>query len=376
MEQYNYMPIGTVVSYAGATTPIGWLLCDGRTIEEHEYPDLYRVLGSGVLPDLRGEFVRGLDNGRGLDGGRVLGSEQGDAINLNDRVFNTYDRKAGDGGSYQGENQRFLISGYCFDKIDVKPSNNLIGHSYGNDDILNPNQPQETRPKNVALNYIIKAFNTTTDTETLPIQMAKALNNKIENNYNDQLDATVDIVGKEFYDYIQNSGEKTAGKIYRDRLQKGIFRCLKTTTSVLNTSEFYEPLSNNDLLGKLQNLQNSSVKIAEETFFWESGDGWSADITLQKFAKNGIVTREVISFTKPAQRGSTIAKTYDITIPTSDKFPPKYWGVPLGVGTDDPAFGYGGSSVVEYPGRILLNFKSIVPNTNPFTLEYTWIYNL
>ncbi|MCQ9626532.1 hypothetical protein HS141_06045 [Cetobacterium somerae] len=125
----------------------------------------------------------------------------------------------------------------------------------------------------------------------------------------------------------------------------------------------------------MQNLQNSSIKIADEKFFWESGDGWSADITLQKFTKNGVVTKEVVVFSKPSNRGSTIIKTYDIPIPTSANFPPKYWGVPLGVGTDDPTFGYGGSSIIESPGRILLEFKNIIPNSNPLTVTYTWIYN-
>lgn len=37
------------------------------------------MVGANV-PDLRGEFIRGADLGRGVDSGRVLGSYQGDAI--------------------------------------------------------------------------------------------------------------------------------------------------------------------------------------------------------------------------------------------------------------------------------------------------------
>ncbi|MGL4998352.1 MAG: phage tail protein [Cetobacterium sp.] len=48
MEQYNFMPIGSIVIYAGKTTPVGWLICDGRAITELSYPDLYKIVGANV----------------------------------------------------------------------------------------------------------------------------------------------------------------------------------------------------------------------------------------------------------------------------------------------------------------------------------------
>lgn len=81
------MPIGMVTPYSGATAPSGWLLCDGEEVSRASYADLFNVIGETYgagdgsttfnLPDLRGEFVRGLDNGRGIDSGRTLGSDQG-----------------------------------------------------------------------------------------------------------------------------------------------------------------------------------------------------------------------------------------------------------------------------------------------------------
>ena len=79
-------PVGAVQSYAGATAPAGWLICHGQAVSRTTYAALFAVIGTafGVgdgsttfnTPDLRGEFIRGLDAGRGIDSGRVLGSAQ------------------------------------------------------------------------------------------------------------------------------------------------------------------------------------------------------------------------------------------------------------------------------------------------------------
>jgi len=69
------IPIGTIITYGSSTTPTGWFPCDGRLLSTTEYANLYSVIGntygSGIgtfnLPDLRGYFVRGWDNNRGID---------------------------------------------------------------------------------------------------------------------------------------------------------------------------------------------------------------------------------------------------------------------------------------------------------------------
>ncbi|MGC6580666.1 phage tail protein, partial [Escherichia coli] len=45
-----------------------------------KYPKLAKVYSTGKLPDLRGEFVRGWDDGRGTDSGRILLTTQNDDI--------------------------------------------------------------------------------------------------------------------------------------------------------------------------------------------------------------------------------------------------------------------------------------------------------
>lgn len=83
------VPVGTVNALATAQVPDGWLKCDGSEVSRSQYADLFAAVGEiyGVgdgittfkLPDLRGEFIRGLDDGRGVDASRVLGSFQADA---------------------------------------------------------------------------------------------------------------------------------------------------------------------------------------------------------------------------------------------------------------------------------------------------------
>ena len=76
----NSMPVGSVIAYDGATPPKGYFECNGAFFRSEHYPKLYAVLGTNRLPDLRGQFVRGWDDGFGIDGHRVLGSLEGDAI--------------------------------------------------------------------------------------------------------------------------------------------------------------------------------------------------------------------------------------------------------------------------------------------------------
>ena len=84
------IPSGAVMYFAGQTAPTGWLKANGAAVSRTLYAALFQSIGTTYgtgdgrttfnLPDLRGEFVRGWDDGRGIDSGRTLGSAQGDAI--------------------------------------------------------------------------------------------------------------------------------------------------------------------------------------------------------------------------------------------------------------------------------------------------------
>lgn len=83
-------PPGTIIDFAGAVAPAGFLECDGAEVSRVTYAALFAAIdvmygaGDGSttfnLPDVRGEFRRGWDHGRGIDPGRVLGSTQAAAF--------------------------------------------------------------------------------------------------------------------------------------------------------------------------------------------------------------------------------------------------------------------------------------------------------
>lgn len=82
-------PAGTVIYTARSTAPTGYLKANGAAVSRTTYSTLFAAIGTTYgsgdgsttfnLPDLRGEFVRGVDDGRGVDTGRTLGSTQGSA---------------------------------------------------------------------------------------------------------------------------------------------------------------------------------------------------------------------------------------------------------------------------------------------------------
>ena len=137
-------PAGSISAFAGLTAPAGYLLCDGSQVSRATYADLYAVVGDTFgagdgtttfnLPDLRGEFIRGFDDGRGADAGRVFGSFQADEIKSHAHTGVAGD--AGDDPARIGGGNR---------AVDTDTySTNAVGGV-------------ETRPRNVALNYIIKS---------------------------------------------------------------------------------------------------------------------------------------------------------------------------------------------------------------------------
>ncbi|EQA9897634.1 phage tail protein, partial [Escherichia coli] len=74
------LPVGAPVPWPSETPPTGWLKCNGAAFSAEEYPELAKAYPTNKLPDLRGEFIRGWDDGRGMDTGRAILSAQGDAI--------------------------------------------------------------------------------------------------------------------------------------------------------------------------------------------------------------------------------------------------------------------------------------------------------
>ena len=137
-------PAGTFNYFCNTNAPIGYLICDGSAVSRTTYPELFNAIttlyGSGDgattfnLPDLRSEFIRGIDRGRGIDFGRIFGSYQTD-----------------DFQSHNHQTASKVINGGSGSNVDVSSS-----ASSGGWGLTTNTGGNETRPRNVALLPCIK----------------------------------------------------------------------------------------------------------------------------------------------------------------------------------------------------------------------------
>ena len=140
--------VGEIIAYPNATIPDGWLECNGQSTSG--YSALAAVCGANV-PDLRGEFIRGFDNGKGTDSGRTLLSSQAAA-------FESHTHSITDPGHNHTEKlaqNRTLADGgaagaYVTSTQTLNTSTETTGIT------INAQGGTETRPRNIALIYIIK----------------------------------------------------------------------------------------------------------------------------------------------------------------------------------------------------------------------------
>ncbi|HCO6873878.1 tail fiber protein [Escherichia coli] len=129
------LPVGVPVPWPSATPPTGWLKCNGAAFSAEEYPELAKVYPTNKLPDLRGEFIRGWDDGRGIDSGRTLLSAQDGSIEAHGHDYNgAIYTSSGPSWANTTDAGHRAYSGFT--------------SSYGG---------SETRPRNIAFNYIVRA---------------------------------------------------------------------------------------------------------------------------------------------------------------------------------------------------------------------------
>ncbi|MBQ4767690.1 phage tail protein [Pectobacterium versatile] len=124
---------GIPLPFPGAVAPAGWLKCNGQQFDKAQYPILTSRYPSGFLPDLRGEFVRGWDDGRGVDAGRALMSRQSDELRAHTH------------------------SGVPLLRNDTDRGGGSSNFSVDDTGITSTTGGNETRPRNIAFNYIVRA---------------------------------------------------------------------------------------------------------------------------------------------------------------------------------------------------------------------------
>ncbi len=147
------LPVGAPVPWPSETPPTGWLKCNGAVFSAEEYPELAKAYPTNKLPDLRGEFIRGWDDGRDVDSGRALLSEQLDA--MQNVTGSLIDNTMGSASSASGVFNVGSSSGVKY----AAPSTGNAFSYYGVtlDLSRSARTSAETRPRNIAFNYIVRA---------------------------------------------------------------------------------------------------------------------------------------------------------------------------------------------------------------------------
>lgn len=145
------VPIGSIIPWTSTVIPNGWLECNGQFLSRIDFTELFDKItdtynaGDGSttfgIPDLRGEFIRGWDHGRGVDQDRVFGKFQADELR-------SHAHNVGESGDDSGSDGKYI------DSIGTNNSKQPT-----NTTLVLPTGGVETRPRNVALVYIIKAKN-------------------------------------------------------------------------------------------------------------------------------------------------------------------------------------------------------------------------
>lgn len=155
------MPAGTIVMWGGsniANLPSGWLLCDGKVYDGvKQYPDLSVAIGSNFgfpppgspagsfrVPDLRGFFIRGCDDG------------------TNDPDYGSRTEMGNSSQKYSGvgsvQDDEFEKHHHGYSELNSQQGDGIAGGSHWHNTSENTDDTggTETRPKNVYLYFIIK----------------------------------------------------------------------------------------------------------------------------------------------------------------------------------------------------------------------------
>ena len=139
------VPAGTIIYHATNTPPPNFLKADGAAISRTTYAALFTAIGTtfGVgdgtttfnVPDLRGEFMRGWDDSRGIDNGRSFGSAQADEIKAHTHNYTDGTNGTNPTGTGAGTNNSFPV-------VNGRATSETGG--------------AETRPRNIAFLACIK----------------------------------------------------------------------------------------------------------------------------------------------------------------------------------------------------------------------------
>lgn len=147
------LPVGVPVPWPLATAPAGWLKCNGAAFSAATYPKLAQAYPGLAVPDLRGQFIRGWDDGRGVDAARTLLSAQGDA---QQNITGNFGVNVS--GLFSVGTGSFAVAGSSVSAVPAQtPDPGTTRTQINFDASRQVRTAAENRPVNVALNYIVRA---------------------------------------------------------------------------------------------------------------------------------------------------------------------------------------------------------------------------
>lgn len=161
----SFCPSGQIGLFAMDYAPKGWLKANGAAVSRTAYADLFRAIGTRYgagdgystfnLPDLRGEFARFWDDGRGVDAGRALGSWQSDALQKHTHLIGTSSGENLNNGLPGIDDKYWQTSGgnYAPATGHIALTHDTGSDGYGR---VGGRFAGETRPRNIALLACIK----------------------------------------------------------------------------------------------------------------------------------------------------------------------------------------------------------------------------
>ena len=168
MSHINLVPAGTILPFGGAAAPGGYVVCDGSSLlRAGVYAKLFSAIGTvwgtadGThfnVPDLRGRFMRGHDNGAAVDPDAASRTASNTGGETGDKV-GTIQLDAVQGHEHTARTMLESIAGVGLDSGTyqyVHEVTDFIGSPTTDGINGTPRTTSETRPVNACVNYIIK----------------------------------------------------------------------------------------------------------------------------------------------------------------------------------------------------------------------------
>ncbi|HAV8134555.1 TPA: phage tail protein [Escherichia coli] len=156
------LPVGVPVPWPSATPPTGWLKCNGAPFSAEEYPKLAKAYPKLKLPDLRGEFIRGWDDGRGVDSARLLLSSRAASI-----LEHNHEMQGWTGNPLMASDVYSSMSSVFAVQLSIGDGGLLYSWKDGSGTTNDSKRMNRTNhvssgagdgsPRNIAFNYIVRA---------------------------------------------------------------------------------------------------------------------------------------------------------------------------------------------------------------------------